>query len=154
MLTKKLTLFIIISFVALGCFDKEQKDFQPKEVLEAYITKSFSIKTPEDKKDLIVFLGGEAKERLTLWSDEQFEEAFIDSKRKFKKLLFKETKKVSEEEVNIIYELSYSDNKDDGSVNVTYKKLCRLMLEDGAWKIFQVKNIKELIEYENEMSLP
>ncbi|MGK5087243.1 hypothetical protein WDW86_06765, partial [Bdellovibrionota bacterium FG-2] len=88
------------------------------------------------------------------WSEEQFRQAFMDSKRKFLKLVFRETNKGSDKEVNITYELTYLDQSKGHDAKVTAKKLCSLVLDQGKWLISNVRNIKELVEYQNELSLP
>ncbi len=149
--------FILLVLLGLSaCTDS--KDFEnPKKVLSSYISKSFSIQNVEQRTDLEAFLVGDAKTRLASWSDEQFEHAFIDVKRKFVKLVIKEVKKISDQETSITYELSYFDrsrSQTGHDAKVTNKKLCHLVKRNGKWLIRDVKNIKELVEYRNEMALP
>ncbi len=131
----------------------------PKRSLSDYISQSFSIKKLEDRAHLLAFLTGGVKAHLGGWSDDQFREAFIESKREFLKLSFKEIKDISPKEIQITYELSYLDEGKghDGhkhQAKVTNKKLCQLVLENGKWLIGDVRNLKELIEFKNELSLP
>lgn len=131
----------------------------PKGRLTEYISRSFSVKGPADKATLMTYLTGDVKGRLESWSDDQFREAFIDSKREFLKLLFREVKGISPTEVEITYELIYLDQGKshagrNSSAKVTNKKLCQMILDHGKWLIADVKNIKELVEYQNELSLP
>ena len=102
----------------------------------------------------MTYLTGEAKARLSAWSEDQFRQAFIDSKRQFLKLAFKEAKKINPDEMDITYEISYLDKARGSNVRVTNKKMGQLVYEQGKWMIKDVHNIKELIEYQNEMSLP
>ncbi len=134
-------------------YQSQYQSNDPKKKLTEYIEKSFNVRNTEDKKVLLGFLSGEAKNRLSAWSDEQFKEAYIDSKRKFEKLVFNEYKQISPQEAAITYVLTYTDKR-GGDVQVTNKKLCKMVLENNHWFINEVKNIKELIEYKNEMSLP
>jgi hypothetical protein len=126
----------------------------PKRRLTEYISKSFAVSGVGDKKMLESYLTGDARARLAAWSDEQFEAAFIRAKRQFVKLVVRETKKVANEEVNITYELTYLDQGKGLDVRVTNKKLCTMVLEQGKWLIREVRNVKELIEYRNEMTIP
>jgi len=126
----------------------------PKKRLTEYISKSFAVKGAEDRKGLAEYLAGDARTRMTDWSDEQFRQAFIDSKRQFIKLAFREIKTLSPKEMNITYELTYLDQGKGHDAKVTNKKLCQMSLEKGKWFITDVRNIKELVEYRNEMSLP
>src|SRR5262245_24510294 len=98
-----------IGIGVLGC--SRSKDFSndPKGRLTEYISRSFAVKSPGDKAELLHFLTGDVKSRLEGWSDEQFREAFIESKREFLKLLIREVKGISSSEVQITYELSYQD---------------------------------------------
>lgn len=132
----------------------------PKNTLKEYVSKSFSVRSPEDRKELLKLLTGEVKARLTGWSDDQFMEAFVDSKREFIKLAFREVKSISANEVNITYELVFMDKgKPRGGdaaheAKVTSRKLCRLVQENGKWLITDVRNIKELLEFQGELALP
>ncbi|MEK6706301.1 MAG: hypothetical protein AAB116_25860 [Candidatus Poribacteria bacterium] len=126
----------------------------PKHRLNEYISKSFAIRSASDRNQLLEYLTGDAKRRLLAWSDEQFRQAFMDSKRQFVKLIWSEVKPASTNEVSITYELSYFDQGKGHDAIVTAKKLCNMTMEQGKWMIKDVRNIKELIEYRNEMSLP
>jgi hypothetical protein len=137
-----------------GCTPKGDHANDPKTRLKEYISKSFSVRTVEDRSEMLTYLTGNAKSRLSAWSDEQFREAFIESRRQFIKISFPETKTVSPTEANITYELTYLDQGRGKDAKVLNKKLCNLVMEQGRWMISDVRNIKELIEYRNEMSLP
>jgi hypothetical protein len=140
----------------------------PKRVLTDYISKSFAVKGIEDRVELVSFMTGEVKARLAGWSEEQFRGAFVESKREFIKLSYRETKEISANEAQITYELTYlehSKNRNsqgakagkpspDSESKVTTKKLCQMLLVDGKWYIADVRNIKELVEFKNELSLP
>jgi hypothetical protein len=130
----------------------------PKKVIQEYISRSFAVKSASDREALLALLTRDAKNRLSAWSDDQFREAFIDSKRQFVKLAFTESKSESPVETSITYELSYVDqsrgqNKGNDA-KITQKKLAQLVKEQDHWLISDVRNIKELVEYKDEMSLP
>lgn len=137
-----------------GCNSRDEVSNDPKKVLTAYISKSFEIKSPSEKQELVNFLAKDAKARLSAWSDDQFREAFIETKREFIKLVFTETKTVSPSETNITYELTYIDQGKAAGSKVTQKKLAHMIQDQGKWMISDVQSIKELVEYKNEMSLP
>jgi hypothetical protein len=142
-------------FMFSACTQEHVGPNDAKSKLNEYITKSFSAKSPQDREVLMNYLTGEAKSRLQAWSDDQFREAFIDTKRQFQKLAFKEVKNMSPSETQITYELSYLDlDKKGSSFKVTNKKMAELVNDSGNWYIRDVHNIKELVEYQNEMSLP
>jgi hypothetical protein len=142
-------------FLFSACTQEHAGPNDAKSKLNDYITKSFSVKTPQDKQVLMTYLTGEAKTRLGAWSEDQFREAFVDTKRQFQKLAFKEVKNMSPSETQITYELSYLDlDKKGSSFKVTNKKMAELVNDSGNWYIRDVHNIKELVEYQNEMSLP
>lgn len=139
-------------------FFKEGKE-DPKGRLTEYISKSFSVKAPGDRNEMVSYLTGDAKARLSGWSEDQFREAFIDSKREFIKLQFKELKSIAANEVEVTYEISYfeeSKGKDGKSHHskITNKKLCRMFKEENRWMIAEVRNIKELVEFKDELTLP
>lgn len=147
----------ILSFSCLvACTSKKMGGDDPKNRLKDYISKSFSIKTTMDRDELVNFLTGNAKQRLASWSDEQFRQAFIESKKKFLHLAFREIKNLSPTSMHITYELTYLDqSKGNGAgAKITNKKLCEMAFEKGLWVISEVHNIKELVEYTNELTLP
>lgn len=146
---------LLLGLLVLGGCTSSPTATDPRGRLQEYISKSFAVRGLEQRSELLVYLTGDAKRRLSLWSDDQFQEAFIDSKRQFLKLLFREENKTAENEVSITYELLYLDKSRAGTeVKVTAKKICVLKQENGSWQIASVKNIKELVEYQDEMSLP
>ncbi len=126
----------------------------PQKVLNEYISRSFAAKSPSDRLEMLKLLTGNAKNRLSAWSDDQFREAFLESKRQFVKLAFTESKSQSPQEMAVTYELSYVDQNKGHDAKVTQKKLAQMIEEHGHWLISDVKNIKELVEYRDEMSLP
>jgi hypothetical protein len=150
----------LLALIALGgCTRKQEGSDDPKRRLNEYISESFAVRGPQDRARLSAYLAGDAKTRLESWSDEQFRLAFVDSKRKFVKLAFKEAKPVSENEVGITYELTYQasygkEADKPREAKVTNRKLAQMIRRDGQWFISDVRNIKELVEYQNEMSLP
>ncbi len=99
-------------------------------------------------------LTGDTRGRLAAWSDEQFTKAFVDTKKRFIGLKILESKKVSEEEVALTYELSFQEGGHQKAANITQKKLCAVVREGAVWKIKEVRSIRESIEYLNEFSLP
>ncbi|MDR3605932.1 MAG: hypothetical protein P4M08_00965 [Oligoflexia bacterium] len=143
-----------IMLISTSCTIKNDTGNDPKKVLQEYISRSFAVKSPSERQDLLTLLTSEAKSRLSAWSDDQFREAFIDSKREFVKLAFTEAKSVSPRETSVTYELSYIDHGKGHDAKVTQKKLAQMVQEQGKWLIADVKNIKELVEYKDEMTLP
>lgn len=152
-MSKKKTLLALMFLFSASCNSSSVSGTDPKARLSDYISKSFSVKAAEDRQELLGFLTGEAKIRLSNWSDDQFRQAFVESKREFSKLAIREIKQVTKTETNITYEITYFQGKDK-SMKITNRKLCQMVLENGQWLIHDVRNIKELVEYQNEMSLP
>lgn len=147
----------VATLVFTACSGGGGNGTDPKGVLADYISLSFSAQAPSDRGRMLQLLTHEAKSRLEAWSDAQFHLAFIEKKRKFVKLAYLEVKARGERETSITYELTYRDMKKTSDVLVTQRKLARLSRESGAntpWKIAEVRNVRELIEFENEMSLP
>lgn len=151
---RKFGLFLFLAAAASACSSGTRSAHDPKQTLTEYISKSFAVREAADRKDLAEYLTGDAKNRLFAWSDEQFSEAFVESKRQFVKLAFHEVKSPTPQQAHITYELTYMDSRKGADMKVTNKKLCQLIQQNGRWYISEVKNIKELIEYRNEMSLP
>jgi hypothetical protein len=151
-----------ISIGGPGCVKKPEGTDDPKRRLNEYISESFAVRGAQDRARLSAYLTGDAKTRLQSWSDEQFQQAFVDAKRKFVKLAFKEAKTVSADEVGITYELTYTSDIADPrgkgqeahNAKVTNRKLAQMVRRNGQWYISDVRNIKELVEYKNELSLP
>jgi hypothetical protein len=153
-------LSVMFLLICASCISTSNHGEDPKGRLTDYISKSFSVKNMSDRAVLAQYLVGDVKARLEGWSEEQFKDAFINTKRDFIKLSFKDTKIISPSEVQITYELSYFDSGksrngfSNEAATVTNKKLCQMVAENGKWYISDVRNIKELIEYKNELSLP
>ncbi len=151
-LQKLLMVLALVSTTA--CTNHSNVAADPKKVLQEYISRSFAVKSESDRQGLLSLLTREAKSRLSAWSEDQFREAFIDSKRQFVKLAFTEVKAESSQETSITYELSYIDQAKGHDAKVTQKKLAQMVQDQGRWLISDVRNIKELVEYRDEMSLP
>jgi hypothetical protein len=149
---RQLALALSLCFL-FACTD-DVVDSSPSKVLEGYIQISFHATNIQDKKRMEDLLTGDTKNRLVSWSDEQFSKAFIESKKKFESLKILETKKVSDHETALTYELSYQDGPSDKTAEVTQRKLASIVQEDGGWRIKEVRSIRESIEYLKEFSLP
>lgn len=143
----------VLASVASGCSKDAKNENDPKQRLTDYVHTSFSIHDTKERAKLESYLTGGAKNRLVAWSDDQFREAFVESKRRDPKLSIREVKPVAANRTDITYELSYVDEAKGVGARVTTKRMCEMTLEDGKWFIRDVKNIKELIEYKNEMSI-
>lgn len=144
---------VLLVFLATACWKDNAVPGDPKSRLSEYIQRSFQVKRAEDKTALVDFLTGDARTRLEAWSDEQFLDAFTSSNRQFLKLSFREVRPMGEEHVNITYEVTYLDKSDKHNTKVTTKKLCELTKVDGKWLINDVHNIKELVEYQDDISV-
>jgi len=140
--------------VFAACSSQRSSSIDPKSRLQDYISQSFSVSDVRDRDGLSKFLTGPAKTRLAAWSDEQFRDAFLQNKRQFIKLVFSEVRNLSPKEVNITYELTYLDQSKGHDAKVTHKKSAQLVRDQEQWMISEVRNMKELIEYKNEMALP
>jgi hypothetical protein len=151
---RNIILVIALTLISSSCSRNADVPNDPKKVLNAYISKSFAIKSSSDRAELVGLLTRDAKARLSAWSDEQFRQAFIDSKREFVKLVFTESKNSSPTETNITYELTYLDQSKGSGAKITQKKMAQLVQDQGKWMISDVQSIKELVEYKNEMALP
>ena len=144
----------IIGLTILSGCSKNSSSGDPKKRLAEYISLSFSVKDTPDRLALAQYLTGNAKTRLVAWSDDQFRQAFMDTKRKFLKLVIQEMKARSATETEVTYEITYIDQSKGRDAKVTNKKMSEMTLDQGKWLIKDVHNIKELVEYQNEMSLP
>lgn len=145
---------LALMVVASGCTQKTGLSDDPKQVLTDYISKSFAVRSIEDRREMLQFLGGEAQSRLAAWSEEQFREAFVESKRQFIKFRIQEIKPSTENETSITYELTYLDQNKGEDAKITQKKLALIRKTSGKWLIAEVRSLKELIEFQNELSLP
>ena len=146
-----LLLFIWIGFAA--CTSKTG-DQTPVKTLESYVQASFNVNGIEDKARMEDMLIGDTKQRLQVWSDEQFLKAFVETKKKFGTLKILENRKVNDQEVALTYELSFREGEKEKEAKITQRKLCMMVLVDGAWKIREVRSQRESIEYLSELSLP
>lgn len=147
---------MVIAAIALlsACSSQQKGGMDPKSRLQDYISQSFAVTGPQDREALSRFLIGPAKTRLAAWSEDQFRTAFLENKRQFVKLVFSEVRNLSPKEVNITYELTYLDQSKGHDAKVTHKKMAQLTQDRDQWYIAEVRNMKELIEYKNEMALP
>ena len=136
-----------------GCV-KAPDESTPVRVLEQYVQTSFHASGVQDKKVMEGLLTGDTRARLEAWSEEQFKNTFIDNRKTFKELKILENRKVSPAEVILVYELSYQQGPKDKEVRITQRKLGTLIKETQDWKIKEVRNIRESIEYLEELSLP
>jgi len=153
---KSALVLIIMTGLSAGlvsCSDKAD-DKTPQKTLESYIQASFDVKGVEDKVKMENLLTGDTKQRLSVWSDEQFLKAFVETKKKFGSLKILETKKVNDQEVALTYELSFREGEKEKLAQITQRKLCTLVFLDGGWKIKEVRSQRESIEYLSELSLP
>jgi hypothetical protein len=145
---------VVLALLMLaGCTSKVD-DQTPAKTLESYIQASFNVQGIQDKVKMENLLTGDTKQRLSVWSDEQFLKAFIETKKKFGTLKILENKKVNEQEVVITYELSFREGEKEKQAQITQRKLCTLVLIEGGWKIKEVRSQRESIEYLSELSLP
>ena len=142
--------FAVLSFAACT---ENLGDSSPAKVLESYVQTSFNATQIADKKKMEELLTGDSKTRLQAWSDEQFMKAFVDSKKVFKGLKVLESKKVSDQEVALTYELSYQEGPADKLAEITERKLCTIIQVDGGWRIKEVRSIRESIEYLRDLPL-
>ncbi len=136
-----------------ACTQDAKNSNDPKQRLTDYIATSFSVRDTSDRTKLTDYLTGGAKNRLVAWSEDQFRQAFVDTKREFVKLAIREVKPVSANRTDITYELTYLDQGKGPDARVTTKRMSEMSLENGKWLIREVKNIKELIEYKNEITI-
>ncbi len=152
-LVSSLAAVLALAISMTACSKKPEGQNDPKKTLSDYISTSFSVRDVGDRDKLNAYLTGGAKNRLVAWSEDQFRQAFVDTKREFVKLAIREVKPVSANRTDITYELTYVDQGRGPDARVTTKRMCEMSLEDGKWMIREVKNIKELIEYKNEVTI-
>ncbi len=152
----KIALMLIcgVSLAALFACTPKVEDQTPAKTLESYIEASFNVKGIEDKAKMENLLTGDTKQRLSVWSDEQFLKAFVETKKKFGSLRILENKKVNDQEVALTYELSFREGEKDKLAQITQRKLCTMVFLDGGWRIKEVRSQRESIEYLSELSLP
>lgn len=146
--------YLAILLLVLSACTSRVEDQTPTKTLESYIEASFNVKGIEDKKKMEDLLTGDTKQRLAVWSEEQFLKAFVETKKKFSSLKVLENKKVSDKESALTYDLSYQEGEGDKAAQITQRKLCTLVNLDGGWKIKEVRSLRESIEYLKEFSLP
>lgn len=147
-------LFLASVLVFASSCTKGISDQTPVKTLESYIDASFNVKGLEDKVRMENLLTGDTKQRLSVWSDEQFLKAFVETKKKFGYLKILENKKVSDSEVVITYELSFREGEKEKMAQITQRKISTLINIEGGWKIKEVRSQRESIEYLSELSLP
>jgi hypothetical protein len=137
-----------------ACTGRGASFSDPKAVLRDYISESFNTKSLQDRDGLLRYLTGAARNRLAAWSDQQFNQAFIQSRRKFIELEFESVKPAEDDSVGITYKLTFFDRTKGEDTKVIHRKLAQLTRREQRWYIVEVRNLTESIEYKNEMSLP
>ena len=145
---------LVSGCVFLSACTQSPGDTTPAKVLENYIHLSFNVKSIDDKRKMEELLTGDTKAKLAAWSPEQFNRAFVEAVKKFERLKILESKKISDQEYALTYELSYQDGPSEKTAEVTQRKLGTIVQEEGTWKIKEVRSIRESIEYLKEFSLP
>ncbi len=143
--------FFLAGFVACTPGSDEKT---PVKVLENYVEASFHATGPSDKKKMESLLTGDTKLRLEAWSEEEFRKQFVEKRKTFKELKVLENRAVSPTEVILVYELAYLEGPKEKEVRITQRKLGTLVRVGDEWKIKEVRNIRESIEYLEELSLP
>ncbi len=144
---------LMLLLLATAC-TRDTEESTPIRTLERYVRTSFQATGIQDKRVMESLLTGDTRSRLEAWNDEQFQRAFVEQKKTFKELKILENRKVSPQEVILVYELSYQQGPQDKGVRITQRKLGTLVREQSDWKIKEVRSIRESIEYLEELSLP
>jgi hypothetical protein len=144
---------VLLLLAGTAC-TRDSEESTPVKTLEQYVRTSFQATGIQDKRVMESLLTGDTRSRLEAWNDEQFQRAFVDQKKTFKELKILENRKVSPQEVILVYELSYHQGPQDKGVKITQRKLGTLVREQADWKIKEVRSIRESIEYLEELSLP
>ena len=145
---------VMILFLLSGACTRDSEESTPVRTLEQYVRTSFQATGIQDKRVMEGLLTGDTRSRLEAWNDEQFQRAFVEQKKIFKELKILENRKVSPQEVILVYELSYQQGPQEKGVRITQRKLGTLVREQADWKIKEVRSIRESIEYLEELSLP
>ncbi|MEW6055867.1 MAG: hypothetical protein AB1540_04560 [Bdellovibrionota bacterium] len=146
-------LAVLILVGAIGCSTKSQMKDSPQKTLSDYVSRSFAIKNPEEKRTLLEFTTGKVKSTLEKLDDGSFKAHFIDKKREFISLKVKDERALGEGKFSVTYELTYLTKSSESENKITNKKHAVFVKEDGKWLISEVQNLKTFIEHENEMSL-
>lgn len=139
--------------VLSGC-EKKIENIGPEQTLNQYVNMAFAVKQPTDRIKLKELLAGQASSSLSGMDDEHFMAQFLRPKRKLLKIVILENKKLSENEVSVTYETVFVDDLSSNQVRTTQKKIALLKKLESGWKIAEFRNVKELLEYQNEISFP
>lgn len=151
---KKLGLgFVIILLSVFSACTKSQKAGSPVAILGDYVTKSFAVKSVQDKPKLMELTTGKVHEILEKMDDSSFNKNFIDEKKEFLSLKIKDERTLADNRYSVTYELSYMDKTGNSTAKVTTKKHAIFAQPEGHWLIDEVQTLKTLIENQNEMSL-
>lgn len=152
---KKLLLLFTV-FVVAGC-NGTSKDSTPQKILSEYVSRSFAVKGTPDKSKLLELTTGEVRKTIDSMDEQSFKNNFLEKNREFIGLKVRDERKLSEEKYSITYELTYQTkaNVVDGTPSndtVTNKKHAIFEKKEGKWLISEVKNLKTMIEHQNEIS--
>jgi hypothetical protein len=125
----------------------------PERALKDYIEKTFQVKETSDRQKLASYLTGGALERFEKMDAVFFNQRFVTPKRKFSRLAFEEIKRIDDSEVQITYQLEYEDQSPGYTASVVQRKLCTMSRTESGWKLSQVRNLNENVEYLEGMKL-
>ncbi|MGE4232316.1 MAG: hypothetical protein AB7F43_03215 [Bacteriovoracia bacterium] len=142
--------FLVVLCIS-GCHKKNQTAL-PQNILQEYISRSFSMHSTDEKTKLIELATGEVKEALEKIEPSEFRKIFLDSKKEFVSLKIRDERPISEEKYSITYELTYLNKKDSAEDRVTNKKHAIFLKDKELWKIAEVQTIKTTIEHQKDVS--
>lgn len=147
-------LFLIAFVLIFNACTKSSKNLQPEQILDAYVKVAMNARSLSDKKDLITYTTGEVKKQLEEMTNTQFQKEFLDKKFKLINLRTKDIRKKSEEELNLVYNVTFEKTDNEEVTKITQKKLAffRKIKEEG-WKIEKIKTIKTFLKSDDPLDV-
>lgn len=139
-------IFLTVLIVLAGC-TRKTGNLSAEQVLEAYVTLAMTARSVSDKKDLVNFTTGAARESLVAMSDDDFQKEFIDKKFKLIKFATKDKRVKNENELSLVYQITFEKTENEKPARVTLKKIAFFAkAENGGWKINKTNHIRTAVK--------
>lgn len=137
----------IITLLAFSC---TKKQVSAEDVLSGYI--QYRFKSSQSKTELLSKTTGELYQKIVDMDEDTFKKFSTNENKRMRKYRV-DLSRCSNETCFITYTLSYDEGDKKGrKFETEIKKIAELQLEDGAWKIADVSNIKTYIDSKRPLS--
>ncbi|MEZ4743466.1 MAG: hypothetical protein R3B45_13655 [Bdellovibrionota bacterium] len=144
--------FLLTTGCAQMC-DKSREEMSAEEVVEAYLDIALNMSSVNEKELLLEYTTGDLATVIASANDEAIRQAYIEKKYNLKKYVLMERRDRTPREVEIKYQLAYSEGSKDPSEKnedapiVTTENTVAVVKRKGIWYIHDVIGNKTSIEF-------